>query len=318
MKLNQIISGNNIDILKTFPDECIDLTVTSPPYDLLRNYKGKVSTVDINGYSFPFENLAKELYRVTKDGGVVVWVVNDGMVDGSKSGNSLKQCLFFKECGFKIHDYMFYEKNGCNFPSTNRYYQVIEFMFILSKGKPKTVRLIKDRKNNWAGFGNWGKKTSRSNSDELKENKSHITPDFGARFNIWRFNTGKGFSTKDEIAFKHPAIFPEELARDHILSWSNIGDTVLDPFLGSGTTIKMAKKHKRNYIGIEINAEYVEIAKERVENIGDFDNAYSDEIFIQSIIEKDKQKDIKQQIISLDKKENCSLLELFNEDKNEI
>lgn len=310
--IDKIYLGSNVDVLKTFPDECIDLTVTSPPYDLIRNYKGKVMSNDYNGYSFPFEDLAKQLFRVTKLGGVVVWVVNDGTdKNGSKTGNSLKQCLYFKECGFNIHDYMFYEKNGCNFPSTNRYYQVIEFMFILSKGKPKTVNLIKDRKNNWAGYGNWGKKTSRSNSDELKETESHITPDYGARFNIWRFNTGKGFSTKDDIAFKHPAIFPEKLARDHILSWSKVGDIVLDPFVGSGTTIKMAKIHHRNYIGIDVNKEYIKLSKERINLIGDLENDYTDDMFLYNLIEKNKNTEIKKnnEFESNEKKNN--LKELF-------
>ena len=311
-ELNSIIHGNNIEVLKTFPDDCIDLTVTSPPYDLMRSYKGKISSVDYNGYSFPFEELSKQLFRVTKNGGVVVWVVNDGTDNGSKTGSSLKQALFFKECGFNIHDYMFYEKNGCNFPSINRYYQITEFMFILSKGKPKTTRLIKDRKNNWAGYGNWGKKTQRSdNDDDLIETKSHITPEYGARFNIWRYNTGKGFSTKDEIAFKHPAIFPEELARDHIISWSNVGEIVLDPFMGSGTTAKMAKKHKRNFIGIEINQTYIDIANERISNIGEMNDNYSDEIFINSLIEKNK-NDLKKKDDIIDKK-NCALNDMFGE-----
>lgn len=295
MKNDEIILGNNVDILKKFPDECIDLTVTSPPYDNLREYKGKVKGNNYNKYSFPFEELAKHLYRVTKRGGVVVWVVNDGTSNGSKTGNSLRQCLYFKECGFNIHDYMFYEKNGCNFPSTNRYYQIIEFMFILSKGKPKTVNLINDRLNKWAGCSNWGKKTSRSGSDELKEEKTHITPDYGVRFNIWRYNTGKGFSTKDNEAFKHPAIYPEELARDHILSWSNVGDVVLDPFIGSGTTAKMAMIHKRKYIGIDFNEDFVKLSKERVAKYKSIilNENYSDDIFINSLREKKKMDTIK-------------------------
>jgi site-specific DNA-methyltransferase (adenine-specific) len=291
MKYNEIILGNNVDVLKTFPDECIDLTVTSPPYDLIREYKGKIKEVSFNGYSFPFEELAQQLFRVTKIGGVVVWVVNDGTSNGSRTGNSLRQALYFKNCGFNIHDYMFYEKNGCNFPSTNRYYQVSEFMFVFSKGKPKIVRLIKDRPNIWSGESNWGKKTSRSGSDNLKHEKSHITPEFGARFNIWRYNTGKGFSTKDEYAFEHPAIFPEELVRDHILSWSNIGDIVLDPFIGSGTTAKMAVIHQRKYIGIDINEEFVKLSETRVKDHGIILNDnYSDEVFINSLIEKQKLK----------------------------
>jgi DNA modification methylase len=316
MKTNSILCGNNVDVLKTFPDSCIDLTVTSCPYDDMRNYKGKVSGTNYNGYSFPFESLAKELYRVTKDGGVVVWVVNDGTdKNGSKTGTSFRQALYFKEIGFNIHDTMFYEKNGCSFPSKNRYYQTVEYMFVFSKGKPKTVRLIDDRKNLWAGFSSWGTQTNRSNGDELKEVKSHVTPDYGARFQIWRYNTGKGFTTKDDIAFKHPAIMPEELARDHILSWSNVGDVVLDPFIGSGTTAKMALLHRRCYIGIDINQEYVDLANERLslyKTESFMEDQYDDNAFIASLRNKVKEKEVIK--IDNEPKENkSSLSDLFKE-----
>jgi len=294
MEFNKIICGNNVEVLKDFPDNCIDLTVTSPLYDLMRNYKGKVID-EQNGYSFPFEPLAKQLFRVTKDGGVLVWVVNDSVKDDvGKSGNSLRQCMYFRECGFKIHDYMFYEKNGSSFPAVNRYYQTTEFMFILSKGEPKTINILKDRANIWGGSTSWGTKTSRSGSDDLKEQKSYVTPEFGARFNIWRYNTGKGYSTKDD--YDHPAIFPESLARDHILSWSRVGDVVLDPFVGSGTTAKMAMLHKRKYIAIDINQGFVDDSIQRVNDhtpiIGDNDN-YSDEIFINQLIESEREKIVK-------------------------
>jgi DNA modification methylase len=270
--LNKIILGNNVDSCKKLPDACIDLVVTSPPYDDIRNYDKKLDIseeqkVDNNGYSFPFEPLAKELVRILKPGGVIAWVVGDGTDENSsETGTSFRQALYFKELGLNIHDTMIYEKNGCSFPSTNRYYQVFEYMFILSKGKPKTTTLIKDRKNIWAGVGSWGKKTQRGKNDELIETESHITPEYGARFNIWRYNTGAGFSTKDEEAFEHPAIFPEKLAEDHILSWSLKGDVVLDPFMGSGTTGKMAAIHGRKWIGMDINQKYIDIAEKRIKD----------------------------------------------------
>ena len=241
-------------------DDCfIDLTVTSPPYDGLRDY---------NGYSFPFEDIAKELFRITKDGGVVVWVVGDATINGSETGTSFKQALFFKEIGFNIHDTMIYEKNGSSFPShknSKRYSQLFEYMFILTKGEIKTTNLIKDKKNRWAGYSNFGSPSCRKTNGEIKKTNSFIVSDYGYRNNIWRFNGGKGYSTKDNEAFNHPAIFPEKLVAALIYSWSNEGDLVYDPFMGSGTTAKMAHLQKRNWIGSEISKEYIDLSNKRLE-----------------------------------------------------
>ncbi len=251
--INKIICGDCLEVMKAIPDKSVDLVITSPPYDNLRDYKG---------YSFDFEGLAKELYRVIKDGGVMVWIVGDSIVDGSESGTSFKQALFFKEIGFNLYDTMIYEKNGSSFPDKTRYYQCFEYMFVLSKGIPKTKNLLCDRKNKWDG--SWGKRSRRNKEGELIVGDKIPYQEYGIRFNIWRYNTGYGFTTKDEIAYEHPAIFPEALARDHILSWSNEGDVILDPMNGSGTTTKMAKLLKRNFIGIEISPEYCKIAEERL------------------------------------------------------
>jgi DNA modification methylase len=256
--LSEILTGNNVDILKCMAEESIDLTVTSPPYDNLRMY---------NGYSFDFEGLATELYRVTKPGGVVVWVVGDKTEKGSESLTSFKQALYFKEIGFNVHDTMIYEKNSCAFPDHNRYYNVFEYMFVLSKGKPKAINRIEDRKNIWGGTQTFGSVTERQPDGSLKSAGRKTVKEFGVRNNIWRYNTGKGQSTTDKEAFKHPAIFPEKLAHDHIVSWSNPGDIVLDPFGGSGTTAKMAKLNGRNFIHIDISEEYNEIARQRIEGV---------------------------------------------------
>ena len=247
--------GDCLEVLKTIPDKTIDLTVTSPPYDNLRTY---------NGYSFDFEGIAKELYRVTKDGGVVVWVVGDATINGSETGTSFKQALYFKEIGFNLHDTMIYQKNNFANPSSNRYHQIFEFMFILSKGKPKSFNPIKDRKNVCAGESNWGANKARQKDGSFKERPKKIVSEYGMRYNIWEFMTSKGFATKDNFAYSHPAIFPEKVAYDHIVSWSNEGDTVLDCFLGSGTTGKVAKQLGRKFIGIEISQDYLTIAKERI------------------------------------------------------
>lgn len=272
--LNNVVCGNAVEVLSQLPENTFDLTVTSPPYDNLRTYKGKISddVVYEDGFSFPFVEMATELYRVTKDGGVVVWVVNDQVKNGGETGSSFKQALKFMEIGFTLYDTMIYHKNGPPFPETGRYSQVFEYMFVFSKGKPKTVNLIKDKPNKWAGFSNFGEPSKRTKEGELKKTDKFVVADYGARYNVWYITTGKNYSTKDNFAFEHPAIFPETLAEDHILTWTNEGDVVLDPMVGSGTTLKMSKLNNRNYFGIDINQEYVDLSNRRVENILPYTN----------------------------------------------
>ncbi len=255
MELNKIYNMDCLEGLRMLDDNCIDLTVTSPPYDDLRTY---------NGYSWDFESIAKELYRVTKEGGVVVWVVGDKTINGSETGTSFKQALFFKEIGFNLHDTMIYAKENWIPLTHNRYEQQFEYMFVFSKGKPKTFNpLTIPTIHN-------GKLITRS-QDNHGENKSvrdrkysKITSKEKRRPNIWTYKIGTNCTTKDKVAFKHPAIFPEQLAHDHIISWSNDGDVVMDIFMGSGTTAKMCKLTNRNYIGFEISKEYCDIAEERL------------------------------------------------------
>lgn len=238
-------------------DNSIDLTVTSPPYDNLRTY---------NGYTFDFEAIAAQLWRVTKPGGVVVWVAGDATINGSETGTSFRQALRFMELGFNLHDTMIYEKSHISYPDDTRYYQVTEYMFVLSKGAPAAFSPICDRRNTYKMP--WGGLTSRDKDGELKARKSyHKGLDFGPRYNIWRYHQGSGFTTQDTAAYNHPAIFPEALARDHILSWSNPGDVVLDPMMGSGTTGKMALLTGRRFVGIDISAEYVELARQRIAKV---------------------------------------------------
>lgn len=253
--INRIIHGDSEHILKTMPSNSIHLTITSPPYDNIRDY---------NGYNFAEENIIKELFRVTKSGGVVVWVVGDATINGGESGSSFRQALKFMEHGFKLHDTMIYEKNTSSFPAKrngNRYTQIFEYMFVFCKDKIATANLISDKPNKWAGHTNWGKNTNRLKNGELQETTDiKPVPDFSPRNNIWKYNVGKGFNSKDKESHEHPAIFPEQLAEDHIMSWSNEGDIILDPFSGSGTTSKMAKKNGRKYIGIDISEEYCKLA----------------------------------------------------------
>lgn len=261
MEINKIYQMDCLEGLKQMEEGSVDMTVTSPPYDDLRNY---------NGFNIDMDGILAELFRVTKVGGIVVWVVGDATVKGSESGSSFKQAIKAMEVGFRLHDTMIYEKNTSSFPARrngNRYTQIFEYMFIFSKGKPKTSNLICDKPNKWAGHTNWGEQTRRNKEGQFVTTDIKPVPDFSPRNNIWRYVVGGGFASTDKIAYKHPAIFPEKLAEDHILSWSNPGDVVLDPFMGSGTTAKMASKNGRNFIGFEISEEYVQIANERLDKL---------------------------------------------------
>lgn len=256
--VNTIYNEDCIQTMRKMPDEFVDLTVTSPPYDNARKY---------NGFIFEFEIIAKELYRITKRGGVLVWVVNDQTLNGSESGTSFRQALYFMECGFFLHDTMIYKDCGLTM-NHNRYEQEFEYMFVFSKGKPKTFNPIKvkclyygkdsDRTGQFTQEHNESGKKLRSN-----KKRTNIKPE-KIKGNVWEYPNGYGKSTKDDIAYKHPAIFPEQLAADHIVSWSNEGDLVYDCFGGSGTTAKMAHIYNRKWILSEISEEYCNIATKRI------------------------------------------------------
>jgi DNA modification methylase len=231
-------------------DNSIDLTVTSPPYDNLRTYKG---------YTFDFAAIAAQLWRVTKPGGVVVWVVADATINGSETGTSFRQALRFMEIGFRLYDTMIWYKINPAIPTEGRYMDAHEFMFVLSKGKPTTLNLLDDRINRKAGQVDYKDTVINKGNAQTTNRKFEIGP-YGRRFNVWPLQTG---NNGQEIV-GHVGPFPEALARDHIASWSNPGDVVLDPFVGSGTTGKMAVRAGRRFIGIDIAAEYVALARERI------------------------------------------------------
>lgn len=258
--MNKISPFENIDI---YNEDCrdtmqrmkeegvkVDLTVTSCPYNNLRTYNHSSTwNFDI------FKEIAKLLYDITADGGIVVWVVGDATINGSETGTSFKQALYFMECGFKLHDTMLFEKNSSSFPAKrtgNRYTQIFEYMFVFSKGKPKTAHLICDKENKWKNFTNWGKNTIYNKDGELiQTNDIKPVPEFSPRNNIWKYTVG--FNINEG---KHPAVFPYQLAEDHILTWSNEGDLVFDPFTGSGTTASAALCNNRRFIGCEIDKTY--------------------------------------------------------------
>lgn len=253
--MNKLHWGTNcidcVEGLALLKPNSIDLIVTSPPYDNLRIY---------NGYCFDFESVAKELYRVTKLGGVVVWNVNDSTIKGSETGNSFRQALYFKELGFNLHDTMIWIKDGGGAVGSNKCYtQNFEYMFVFSKGAPKTINLIYDKPNKSFGQDKSGV-GRRKVTGEHKIEQRKPSKEFSRRNNWWYIPPQKGDG--------HPAVFPEQLANDHIISWSNEGDVVLDPFSGSGTTHKMALLNNRKFIGFEISQEYVDIERKRLEECG--------------------------------------------------
>lgn len=257
---NSIHLGNCINVLDYLIDNevKVNLTVTSPPYDDLRNYGG---TCEWNFETF--KEIANKLYEITEDGGILVWVVGDATIKGYETLSSFKQALYFDSIGFKMHDTMIYEKNSSSFPArrdSKRYTQIFEYMFVFVKGKIRNdIKLLADKPNKWAGHTNWGSNTQYDKDGNLKQtNNIKPVPEFSLRNNIWKYSVG--FNDKTG----HPAVFPEKLAEDHILSWSNEGDIVLDPFSGSGTTGKMAMLNKRYFIGIEKNKEYFDKSIERL------------------------------------------------------
>ena len=247
--------GDCLEVLKTLDAGSVDLTVTSPPYDNLRTY-GK----DFDADAFDWHPIIAELYRVTKPGGVVVWVVADATINGSETGTSFKQALWAMECGFNLHDTMIYEVAGTGAKGSHyAYWQAFEFMFILSKGRAVTVNRLRDRQNKQSGK-NQSTSTKYRALGVRDKGDGYVTQDYGVRTNIWRYAVG----ANGDDATEHPAPFPEALARDHIASWSNPGDVVLDPMMGSGTTGKMAVLEGRRFIGIEIDPAYFAIAERRI------------------------------------------------------
>ena len=246
LKLNNFYVGDSCEILKQgLPDNSVDLTITSPPYSNLRNY---------NGFNFNYESMASEIFRVTKIGGVVVWIVGDRVQKGSETLDPFRQALYFNSVGFNVHDTMIYRKNAMPFPEQTRYIQCYEYMFVFSKGKPKTHNLLKEETK---GYKPSKTSTQRNSDGTVSKLKYEQGKKVRNRWNVWEYEVGYNKTTLDRLAYKHPAMFPEKLALDHIISWSNKDDVVLDPLCGSGTTCKMAWLNKRKFIGIDCSEIYI-------------------------------------------------------------
>ena len=250
LPLNQFLVGDSVELLNGLPPGCAALAVTSPPYENLRNYRG---------YQFDARSMLAALHRVIRPGGVCVWVVGD-KIDGGRSLASFEQAFIARECGFVVHDVMIYQKKNTPFMRSNAYTNCYEFMLVFSKGAPAVFNPLKvpTKRFGWeTAVANKGPDAANNKVPvELKKEKT--------RTNIWEYAVGLGGSTRDKIAFQHPAVFPEKLAQDHILSWSNPGDLVLDPMCGSGTTCKMAEANGRSWIGMDISQEYIDLAETRM------------------------------------------------------
>ena len=251
--------GDCLELMRDIPDGSVDLTVTSPPYDNLRTYNGTLN----DWTPEKWQAIIRELFRVTKQGGVVVWVVGDATINGSETGTSFRQALYAMDCGFRLHDTMIWAKDGAPYPTPVRYTQAHEYMFVWSKGAPKATNIIADKPNKWAGTNVHGTDRAADGTTKpmaaIRNATGRTVKQFGSRLNYWLVPT-----EKQSKRFGHPAMFPEALARDHILSWSNPGDVVFDPFLGSGTTGKMAIIEGRRFIGIEREPKYFDIAHRRI------------------------------------------------------
>jgi len=249
----KLMHGDCLERMKDIESGLVDLTVTSPPYDNLRTYNGNNEMWG----EHVWKAVIADLYRVTKNGGVVVWVVGDATIKGSETGTSFKQALWAMECGFNMHDSMIYEKAQACFGSNNCYLQSFEYMFVFSKGRPRVMNFLRDRENVRGGVTEGtvkhGTKPDGSRGDRVKKTADKL----GKRKNIWKYAVGGGNTG-------HPAVFPQKLAEDHIASWSNTNDVILDPFMGSGTTGVACKNLNRSFIGIELDETYFKIAQERI------------------------------------------------------
>lgn len=256
----EIFNADCVSHMQSMQENSIDLVVTSP-YDNLMDYNNSSS------WNFEvFKSVADQLYRIVRPCGVVVWIVNDASINNSETYTSFRQVLFFREIGFNLNDTMIWNKQSTSFPDSNRYLQSFEYMFVLSKSSnhtdfKMTCNLIRDRRNMSSGSSVHGTGRQRNASFKVCDGyeKGKSLSEFGIRFNVWNIHCAKGTELTG-----HPAQMPIQIAEDHIRTWSNPGDLVFDPFLGSGTTACACLNRGRRFIGCEIDPDYFAIAQKRI------------------------------------------------------
>jgi DNA modification methylase len=287
IEVNKLYNEDCLLTMANMGDNSVDMVLTSPPYDDLRTYNKHLTgnRTEYNGYSFPFEQIAQELFRVVKKGGVVIWVVGDATNKGSETGTSFRQALYFKECGFDLYDTMIYQKTGTPFPQKDRYNQIFEYMFVFSKGKPNTFNPIM-KKNVTAGAVRHSRKFRNANGEMVEGFNGKPINEYGVDNNVWIMRNGMYKSTKDIVAFEHPAIFPEELAVRHVVSWTKKNDLIYDPFMGSGTSAKAAIQLKRNWIGSEIDKGYCDVCEKRLSGMVNQETLFDEFITRESLKKK--------------------------------
>jgi site-specific DNA-methyltransferase (adenine-specific) len=286
IEVNKLYNEDCLLTMANMDDNSVDMVLTSPPYDDLRTYNKHLTgnRTEYNGYSFPFEQIAQELFRVVKKGGVVIWVVGDATNKGSETGTSFRQALYFKECGFDLYDTMIYQKTGTPFPQKDRYNQIFEYMFVFSKGKPNTFNPIM-KKNVTAGAVRHSRKFRNADGEMVEGFNGKPINEYGVDNNVWIMRNGMYKSTKDIVAFEHPAIFPEELAVRHVVSWTKENDLIYDPFMGSGTSAKAAIQLKRNWIGSEIDKGYCDVCEKRLSGMVNQETLF-DEFITRDLLKK--------------------------------
>lgn len=245
----EIYHGDCREILPSLPK--VDLVVTSPPYGSVRDYV-RYEGVDTLA-------VLAELACMLIEGGVIVWNTADQVTEGSETGQSFREALHVMSQGLRLHDTMIYCREGVNFPDANRYHPAFEYMFVFSKGAPRCFNGIRDRKNKWGGTTVHGTQRERDGRMTVPSQNGSLIPDIGLRLNWWILKPASTEPTLD-----HPARMPISMAQAHVQSWCNAGDLVLDPFMGSGTTLRAAKDLGRKAIGIEICEAYCEIAANRL------------------------------------------------------
>jgi DNA modification methylase len=284
IEVNKLYNEDCLLTMANMDDNSVDMVLTSPPYDDLRTYNKHLTgnRTEYNGYSFPFEQIAQELFRVVKKGGVVIWVVGDATNKGSETGTSFRQALYFKECGFDLYDTMIYQKTGTPFPQKDRYNQIFEYMFVFSKGKPNTFNPIM-KKNVTAGAVRHSRKFRNADGEMVDGFNGKPINEYGVDNNVWVMRNGMYKSTKDIVAFEHPAIFPEELAVRHVVSWTKENDLIYDPFMGSGTSAKAAIQLKRNWIGSEIDKGYCDVCEKRLSGMANQETLFDEYITRESL-----------------------------------